>query len=269
MRQFMRQSAPDLPSTAYPERKISCMGNPFFNVDPMASQRRAMDATRRALSPTDSVSRILNMTQPRVDPVEDHHRRMGAVEKALFSSQSVDRMLRFVQPVDPMAVHRQRMGAAQKALFPSDSSVTRILNMTQPRIDPMADHQRRMEALERALFPSQGIDQILRFVQPIDPIGARKALDPMSEYRRITGSFSALTGVDPSRFTAASPVDNQVAGSEARVYSPNLGLIVNLLGIAWVCGWLLARGADVERVGSLMLAAVALAVFLAERNADT
>jgi hypothetical protein len=201
MRQFMRQSPPDLPSTAYPERKISCMGNPFFNVDPMASQRRAMEATRRALSPTDSVSRILNMTQP--------------------------------------------------------------------RIDPMADHQRRMEALERALFPSQGIDQILRFVQPIDPIGARKVLDPMSEYRRIAGSFSALTGVDPSWFTAASPVDNQVAGSAGRDYSPNLGLIVNLLGIAWVCGWLLARGADVERVGSLMLAAVALAVFLAEKNADT
>jgi|GEM_PF-6010187 len=201
MRQLMRQSAPDLASTAYPERKISCMGNPFFNVDPMASHRRAIEATRRALSPADSVARILNMTQPRVDPVADHHRRM--------------------------------------------------------------------EALERALFPSQGIDQILRFVQPIDAIGARKVLDPMSEYRRITGRFSALTGVDPSRFTAASPVDNQVAGSEGHHYSPNLGLIVNLLGIAWVCGWLLARGADVERVGGLMLAAVALAVFLAEKNRDT
>jgi len=134
-----------------------------------------------------------------------------------------------------------------------------------------------MEYGRQAMKPMADYRRLLEQMKPVDPLGTRRimdragiAIDPMAEYQRIVQDFSALVGMGPS------PVAPEALGDTGEQATPeivsdclaqNPALIATLLSIAWCCGWLLAQGSeDIERVGGLLLAALGLAAYFAEKS---
>lgn len=212
--------------------------NPLGNgIDPLASHRRAMEQVRRISDPMAEVRHLREAMKP-LDPLD--------------TRQVMDQMRK---TVDPMAEYQ------------------RWRKQTKP--DPLASYRRAVEQVRRISDPMEEVKRLREAMQPLDPLGtsqitdqARRVMDPMGEYRRIVQNFSGLVGIDPDSL-AADNLENEggVAPDGALDWSiPNAPLVVALLAIAWSCHWLLAEGADVERVGSLLLAALGLAAYLANRS---
>ena len=192
----------------------------------------------------------------------------------------------FGNNMDPLASHRKTMEQARKIMDPAAgyrgylevnplAEYRRIMEQAKA-VDPLASHRKTMEQARKIMDPAAGYRGYLKQSKLVDPLGtrrimdqARRAMDPLAEYRRIVRDFSALVGMDPSSIAseALGDADEQATpeiASDRLAQDP--ALIVTLLSIAWCCGWLLAQGADVERVGGLLQAALGLAAHFAGKS---
>ena len=193
----------------------------------------------------------------------------------------------FGNNMDPLASYRRTMEQTRKIMDPTAgyrrylevnplAEYQRIMKQAKA-IDPLASHRKTMEQARKIMDPAAGYRGYLEQTKLVDPLGtrrimdqARRAMDPLAEYQRIVQDFSALVGMGPS------PVAPEALGDTGEQATPEIvsdwlaqkpALIATLLSIAWCCGWLLAQGAeDVERVGGLLLAALGLAAYFAEKS---
>jgi hypothetical protein len=216
---------------------IGPLGN---GIDPLASHRRMVEQARRVVDPMAEYRRFRERTKP-VDPLGTR-RILDQARRAVNPMDEYRRLLERTKPVDPMASYRQAMEQTRKVM------------------DPMAEYRRFVER-----------------TKPVDPLGtrrildqARMAMDPMGEYQRIVQNFSGLVGIDPASIAVEGLDDGEGLTPETAPswLAQNPALVVTLLSIAWCCGWLLAKGADIERVGGLLLAALGLAAYLAEKQGE-
>ncbi len=204
------------------------MATPFSpNFDPFAQQRRIM----RQLVPK--------------DPLADYHRTTKQVMAA-----------------DPATRQREVMEA-----IAAPSRMAELGRLLHPKpVDPLAYQRRLVEQIAK-----HPLDEYSRVVQkmmaPIDPFAAQlRALEgiflsaPLAQYNRIVKGFATVTGGTiatpiPTSEGAEGPQDTDAISFPL----PSRTMVLHLLSIAFVCAWLIADGVDAERLGALMLAALALA----------
>ena len=171
------------------------------------------------------------------DPMADYRRMMAVTRpKPPFDPLAeYRRTMAAVKPIDPMAEYRRMMAAVRA---------------TKPPFDPLAEYRRTMAA-----------------VKPIDPMAEYRRMieavhfDPLAEYRRVLQQFSEIASATlipsgehlPSREPAPEP--------SSLVSLPNAALVNTLFGIAWTCLWMIAHGASVEDLGSVLSAALGLVLY--------
>jgi hypothetical protein len=210
------------------------MAPPFpNNFDPLAQQRRIMQQVIPKNPLADFNRTIKQVTA--ADPLARQRQVMEKVapQKPLFDFSQV------VKPVvapDPLARQRQLMEVVAKKPL---AEYSRMIDKLMAPPDPLAQQRRVMEKI----FPK----------------------DPFAEYRRIVDSFFEATGGTVQPAPVPAPEGASFDPTEVPAFAlPDWALIFHLLTIAWLCHWLIADGVNVERLGALMIDAVALAHHLSK-----
>lgn len=202
------------------------MATPFGNnFDPFAQQRRIMEQMIPR-NPLADFSRTIKQITV-VDPTARHRELMEKIapQKPLVDFSHV---IKPVIPPDPLALQRQLTESVAKN---SLAEYSRVIEKLMAPSDPFAQQRRAMEQLV-----------------PVNPI---------AEYSRILNSFRETTG---GLFPATDgPVDSATTSVNSPFALPEPAIILHLLSVAWICLWLVAEGANAERLGALVIDALALA----------
>jgi hypothetical protein len=138
--------------------------------------------------------------------------------------------------------------------------------------DPLARQRRVLEQIARQR--NQGYDRMITLLTgPRDPFAAqRRTFDkllsegPLARYERIVGSFNALTGAVASPIPIPVPVVEPAQTVEGPKPDPvdwaAMAMVVHLFSIILVCNWLITAGVNSDRLETLVLDAIGLAIHL-------
>jgi hypothetical protein len=185
-----------------------------------------------------------------------------------------------IAPKDPLAGYRRTMKqvmadplARQREVLEKVAAPNRMAEISQiikpvPPPDPFAQQRKLMEQI--ATNPIAEYNRVIqKLTSPPDPLVQQRRIieqivpgDPLAEYRRIVDNFLDAMGgaIHPA---PPAPEGVNSASTGALTYAlADWALVFHLLAIAWLCHWLIDDGVNVERLGALMVDAVALAYHL-------
>jgi hypothetical protein len=194
---------------------------------------------------------------------------------------ALERQRRIVDQVmftDPLAAHRRVLEKALLidpvprrheflAKITGADRMAQISRALQPaRPDPFARQRRVFEQMAKQR--NQGYDRMIALLTgPRDPFAAqRRTFDkllsegPLARYERIVESFNAL--VPPLSLPVIEDVEISDGLPPALVDWASVAMVVHLLSIIHVCNSLITGGVTSERLETLVLEAIGLAIHL-------